>query len=117
MGLIQIEGMEFYAYHGHFKEEQIVGNYFILDLTVKTDLQPAALSDQIEDAVNYQELYNLVKEQMEIKSALLENIADRIITAIYNNFESQIKFVELKVSKINPPLNGKIKNVSIVMSR
>ncbi len=117
MGLIQIEGMEFYAYHGHFEEERIVGNDFVIDVTLETNLEPAAASDLIEDAVNYQEIYNLIKEEMKIKSALLENIADRIIEAIYIEFADQVEFVKVKVSKMNPPLNGKIKNVSIIMSR
>jgi dihydroneopterin aldolase len=115
MGLIQIEGMEFYAYHGHFAEERIVGNDFIIDLTLETNLKPAAASDDIADAVNYQEIYNLVKEEMKVKSALLENIADRIIDAIYIEFPDQVEYVEVKVSKMNPPLNGKIRNVSIVL--
>ena len=117
MGLIQIEGMEFYAYHGHFEEERIVGNDFVIDLTLETNLEPAAHSDDIDDAVNYQEIYNLIKEEMKVKSALLENIADRIIEAIYIEFADQVEFVKVKVSKMNPPLNGKIRNVSIVMSR
>jgi dihydroneopterin aldolase len=117
MGLIQIEGMEFYAYHGHFAEERIVGNDFIIDLTLETNLKPAAASDDIADAVNYQEIYNLVKEEMKVKSALLENIADRIIDAIYIEFPDQVEYVEVKVSKMNPPLNGKIRNVSITMAR
>jgi len=117
MGLIQIEGMEFYAYHGHFEEERVVGNDFIIDLSFETDLKPAAFSDDIVDAVNYQEIYNIIKEEMKINSALLENIANRIIDAIYVEFSDQITFVKVKVSKMNPPLNGKIRNVSITMSR
>ncbi|MBN2669608.1 MAG: dihydroneopterin aldolase [Bacteroidales bacterium] len=117
MGLIQIEGMEFYAYHGHFAEERVVGNDFIIDITIETSLEAAAASDDIADAVNYQEIYNLIKEEMKVKSALLENIADRIINAIYIEFPDQIRFVKVKVSKMNPPLNGKIRNVSITMSR
>lgn len=117
MGLIQIEGMEFYAYHGHFAEERLVGNDFVLDLTIQTNLAPAAASDCLEDAVNYQEIYNLIKEEMKVKSSLLENIADRIIEAIYIEFADQVEYVKVKVSKMNPPLNGKIRNVSITMSR
>ncbi len=117
MGIIQIEGMEFYAYHGHFEEERLVGNDFIIDLIIETNLEPAAISDQIEDAVNYQELYNLIKEQMKIKSALLEHVANRIINSIYTKFDTKIKSVNVKISKMNPPLNGKIKKVSIVMER
>ena len=47
MGVIEIEGMEFYAYHGHYAEEQIVGNRFILDVTLITDCEKAAESDNL----------------------------------------------------------------------
>jgi dihydroneopterin aldolase len=117
MGKIHIEGMEFYAFHGHFAEERVVGNEFVIDLTIETNLMPAALSDQLDDAVNYQEVYNLVKEEMKVKSALLENIADRIINAIYIEFPDAISHVWVKISKLNPPLNGKIGKVSISMDR
>ena len=71
MGQIQIEGMEFYAHHGHFAEERIVGNKFLLDLFIDTDCEKAAETDKLEDALNYQEVYEIVKQQMEIKSVLL----------------------------------------------
>ena len=116
MGLIQIEDMEFYAYHGHYKEERIVGNRFLVNLTIETDMKKPAASDDLKDAVNYQVIYNLVKQEMEKKSFLLENIAKRIIDIIYNNFKN-LKKVTVKISKMNPPLGGKIKNVSVTISR
>ena len=84
MGLIQIENMEFYSFHGHFREERIVGNKFIVDLTVETDMDVPSSSDNLKDAVDYQKLYLIVKAEMEKKSYLLENIAGRIITAVYS---------------------------------
>ncbi|MBK8881380.1 MAG: dihydroneopterin aldolase [Bacteroidales bacterium] len=116
MGLIQIENMEFYSFHGHFKEEQIVGNKFILDLTIETDMKFPAESDNLRDAVDYQMVYQIVKLQMEKKSHLLENIAGRIIDAIYSEMRG-IKKITVKVSKMNPPMGGKIGSVSVVMSR
>ena len=116
MGLIQIENMEFYAYHGHFKEEQIVGNRFLVDLTIETDMQIPAKSDDLDDALNYQVAYNIVKEEMQIKSHLLEHIAGRILDALYNNFTT-IKKATVKVSKMNPPMGGKMERVSITLSR
>jgi dihydroneopterin aldolase len=95
MGLIQIENMEFYAYHGHFKEEQIVGNRFLVDLTIETDMQVPAKSDDLKDALNYQVAYNVVKEEMQSKSHLLEHIAGRILDSLYDNFtphESYLPF-------------------------
>ncbi|MBI9055047.1 MAG: dihydroneopterin aldolase [Bacteroidales bacterium] len=116
MGLIKIENMEFYAFHGHFKEEQIVGNRFLVDLTIETDMQVPAKSDDLDDALNYQIAYNIVKEEMQIKSHLLEHIAGRILDNLYNSFNT-IKKAEVKVSKMNPPMGGKMERVSVTLSR
>jgi 7,8-dihydroneopterin aldolase/epimerase/oxygenase len=116
MGLIQIENMEFYSFHGHFKEERIVGNKFLVDLTVETDMAVASGSDNLKDAVNYQRLYEIIKLQMEVKSHLLEHIAGRILDAIYAEMEG-IKKATVKVSKMNPPMGGKIGSVSVILSR
>jgi 7,8-dihydroneopterin aldolase/epimerase/oxygenase len=116
MGLIQIENMEFYSFHGHFKEERIVGNKFLVDLTIETDMKLPAESDNLKDAVNYQRVYEIVKSQMEMKSHLLEHIAGRILDAIYSEMKG-ITRVTVKVSKMNPPMGGKIGSVNVVMSR
>ena len=116
MGLIQIENMEFYAFHGHFKEEQIVGNKFLVDLTIETDMGVASKSDNLKDAVNYQKAYQIVKAEMEKKSYLLENIAGRILDALYSEMTG-IKKATVKVSKMNPPVGGRIGSVSVVMEK
>ena len=116
MGLIEIEGMEFYAYHGHYKEEQIVGNKFLINLKIETDCKKASQSDDIDDAVNYQIAYKIIKAEMQKKSNLLENIAGRILDALYENFEN-VNSITIKVSKMNPPMGGKIKKVSITMTK
>jgi 7,8-dihydroneopterin aldolase/epimerase/oxygenase len=116
MGYIEIEGMEFYAYHGHFKEEQIVGNKFLIDLKIETDCLKPSQTDLIKDAVNYQSAYKIIKKEMQKKSHLLEHIAGRILDALYNELEN-INSITVKVSKINPPMGGKIKNVSVTMTK
>lgn len=116
MGFIQIENMEFYSFHGHFKEERIVGNRFLVDLTIETDMKIAAKSDDLDDAVNYQRVYEIVKLQMETKSHLLEHIAGRILDALYDEIGG-IEKATVKVSKMNPPMGGKIGSVSVILSR
>jgi len=116
MGKIHIENMEFYAFHGHFREEQKVGNKFLVDLIMETDMDIPAGSDNLKDAVNYQRAYQIVKIEMEKKSHLLEHIAGRIISAIYAEMEG-IRKIRVKVSKINPPMGGKIGAVSVIMER
>ncbi len=117
MGKIQIEQMEFYAFHGHYKEEQIVGNRFLVDLEIMTDMVKPAESDQLEDALNYQAAYRLVRNEMKrYTSNLLENIGKRILDALYDEFTG-IEKATVKIRKMNPPMGGPIKCVSVTMSR
>ena len=116
MGTIIIEDMEFYAFHGHFKEEQIVGNKFLIDLTIETDLEPAAKSDHLEDAADYQIAYSIVKEEMEKKSHMLENIASRILDNLYEKMKN-VEKATVRIRKMNPPMGGHIGSVGVIMSR
>jgi dihydroneopterin aldolase len=116
MGKISIEGMEFYAYHGHFKEEQIVGNKFLVDIDIFTNCSAAGKSDNLKDALDYQKVYTLIKLEMSKKSFLLENICSRILDKLYEKFDS-IEKAQIKISKINPPMGGQIQKVSITLSR
>ncbi len=116
MGLIHLEEMEFYAFHGHFKEEQIVGNRFLVDLEIETDMTMPANTDELEDAVNYQLAYKLVQEEMKKKSKLLENIAKRILDAIHNEFPSAQR-VKVTIRKMNPPVGGKMRCIGVSLSR
>ena len=116
MGKIEIENMEFYAYHGHYQEEQIVGNKFLVDLSLETDLEPAARSDSLRDALNYQQAYMIVEREMKIKSQLMEHIAGRILDALYREMTGIIR-ATVKVSKMNPPVGGRVERVSVTMTR
>ncbi len=114
--IIELVNMEFYAYHGCFKEEQIIGNKFTVTLTIETDLLLPAVSDELSDAVNYQELYRIVKREMEITSKLLENVAHRITSAVHKSFPV-VKKTTVSISKLNPPVGGKVEASRVVMSR
>jgi 7,8-dihydroneopterin aldolase/epimerase/oxygenase len=116
MGLIQIEGMEFYSFHGHYKEERKVGNRFLVDLTIEAEMEKPADSDNLKDAVNYQQAYQIVKQEMEKKSYLLEHLAARILNALFSEMVG-IRKATVKVTKMNPPMGGKIGSVSVTMSR
>lgn len=116
MGIVEIEGMHFYAYHGHFKAERVVGNEFLVDVTLETDCLKAAASDNLEDALNYQAVYDLIKREMQVKSHLLEHIAGRILDALYAEF-STIQKAKVKVSKLNPPMGGQIEKSSVTLMR
>lgn len=114
MAIISIEKMEFYAYHGCFEEERKIGTWFNVDLSMEVDTSKAEVSDNLEDTVNYQEVYKVVQQEMMTSSNLLENVARRILTAIQKNFPA-VSYAWVKVKKMNPPLGGKMESVSVEM--
>ena len=116
MGQIILNGMEFHSYIGHFDEEKKVGNPFVVDLKIKVNCEPAAVSDDLKDALDYQIVYSIVKEEMKKKCNLIENVAKRIVESLFNEFDILNK-IKIKVSKLNPSLGGKIQNVSVVLKK
>lgn len=116
MGLIHLDDMEFYAYHGCFKEEQTAGNWFLVNLTLETDMRKPSATDNISDALNYQVVYQLVKAEMAVPSHLLEHVAERIISALFSEFK-QLERTTVKISKMNPPMGGRMKSVSVEISK
>jgi 7,8-dihydroneopterin aldolase/epimerase/oxygenase len=116
MDIIEIENMEFYARHGHFSDEQVVGNYFLVDVSIETDCTRAALSDRLHDALDYQQLYAIIKEEMHTPSKLLEHLCRRILDRFYGQFP-EIGRATIKIKKMNPPIGGKVGSVSVMMTK
>jgi len=114
MSIISIEGMEFFAYHGCFKEEQVIGTKFNIDLFLTVDTSLAEASDNLYDTVNYQEVFQLVKSEMQVTSKLLEHVARRILNRIKTTYP-QVEKATLKIRKLNPPLGGKMNFVSLTL--
>ncbi len=116
MSIISLHGMEFFAYHGCFAEEQVIGTKFVVDLTIEVDTSSAETTDDLSKTVNYQLVYKMVKEEMQIKSKLLENVARRIVDRLFRDFPS-VSHADIKVSKLNPPIGGKVHSVSVELDR
>ena len=105
MGRIALEGMEFFAFHGFYDEEQKIGNKYGVDLYVETDLHKAAASDELQQTVNYETLYQIVLTQMKEPARLLEHIGHRIIEKVMEEF-GMVQRVKVNIYKFNPPLGG-----------
>jgi dihydroneopterin aldolase len=108
--------MEFYAHHGHFSEEQIIGGRFTVDMIIDTDLSSAAKTDKIQDAVDYSKVYDAIKIEMATPSKLVENLAKRILDAVYK-VSDRITKVTVTVSKLNPAIGGSMERFSVIMTR
>ena len=112
---IRIENMEFRASHGCYELEKVVGNRFLVDVETDAEATEATMQDDVTKSVNYLTVYEIVREQMARPSNILENVAKRIIDAIYGRFPECLK-VTVKVSKLAPPLGGKVDKVSVSMT-
>jgi len=111
---ILLENMRFFARHGVFEEERRIGGHFTVDLKIKIDVEVAMQSDDVADTVNYAEVYDLVAKEMLQPSRLLEHLAGRIMKSIQNQYPN-IQSLEIKVSKLNPPLEGEVDKASVVL--
>ena len=112
MSFITIDNMEFLAFHGCFEEERAIGTRFRVGLRMKVDTSRAQQSDNIDDTVNYQEVYQVVKREMMVSSHLLEHVAQRIGAAVKEAFPA-VESLWVTVSKLNPPLGGQMDSVSV----
>jgi 7,8-dihydroneopterin aldolase/epimerase/oxygenase len=112
MGKVALEGIEFYAYHGAYPEESVLGNRFTLDLVIDTDFREAMIQDSLEGTVDYAQLYQLIKSRMEVKVKLLEHLGNLIVLDILEAFP-KVTRVQLTLRKHQPALGG-IVNYSTV---
>ncbi len=110
MGTILLERMEFFSYHGCFKEEQVIGTKFVIDLSVDLDTTSAEKSDNLNATVNYVALYKILKTEMAKKAYLLEHVSWRIMESLKDSYP-QLTSINLKICKINPPIGGKMHQV------
>ncbi len=115
MSIITLQNMKFHAYHGCLDFEKRDGNTFLVSVEMKLDTYLAGITDNLEDTLNYQEVYDVVKREMEIPSNLIEHVARRILDALVKSFP-QIETLKLKLTKLNPPLGGDVEGVSIELS-
>lgn len=116
MDCIVLENISIYAYHGCLEEESKIGSEYLLDLKVWGDFSKSALSDNLEDTIDYVLLCKIVKKEMHIRSKLLENVGKRILKSISDTLP-KVKKAEIRISKINPPIGAHVEKVSIVMQQ
>ena len=100
---ITLDNLRFYAYHGAEPQEAIVGAWYTVDVRMKTDATLAVQSDDLNGTINYAKVTEIIKAQMDIRSALLEHVAGRIARTLFERF-SKLTEVTVRVSKEKPPV-------------
>ncbi|MGY8951876.1 MAG: dihydroneopterin aldolase [Flavobacteriales bacterium] len=113
---IKINSMRFHAFHGHLPVERKTGNTFVVDLILNVDLQKSGLSDKLEDTVNYVDVMDIITQEMNIPSDLIEHVAERIATRLKKELPL-IKSLEITVKKEKPPLHFDLQGVEVSLKR
>ncbi len=114
MHKIHLEAIQLFAYHGCLPEEALIGSNYTIDVMMETDFTAAALADDLSQTIDYCVVFNIVKEEMAIRANLLENVALRMVNRLKRELKDLNK-VAITVTKLNPPMNGNVKGVSIIV--
>lgn len=110
--IVEVNGLKVHAFHGVLPEERIHGNLYIVDLMVEYPYGQAMESDNLDHTINYARLCEIVVDQMQTPSSLLENVAWRIICAINNEYPSCLSG-KIKIAKTVPPVNAIVDNCAV----
>ena len=102
---ILLENVKFYAFHGVLPQERKVGNDYQVSLRIGFDISRAMVSDDVNDTLNYAEVYQLLSQEMSVPSALLERVAGRIGDRLFRKFPA-IQSIDLTIIKVNPPMGA-----------
>lgn len=114
MSIIRLKNIRIFTNHGCLIEEEKIGSDYLVNLEVVADLSEAAKSDALKDTVDYVHLQHIVKNEMAVRSKLLENVGQRIIKRIFEEIDL-VDEVEVSISKLNPPIGGDVEEVCVSM--
>ena len=113
MGLITVEGIRVFAHHGHLPEEAVLGGNFIVNVLVEADTTEVEKTDDLNDTVDYVKIIEIVKQQMAIRSNMIEHPAKRIVDAILPL--NKVQKVTVEVEKIQPPIDATFDKISVTI--
>ncbi len=116
MGKIRLDNIRLFAFHGCLKEESVIGSDYRVDLEITADLERASRSDRLSDTVDYVALHAIVREEMEVRSHLLEAVGARILDRIFKELP-EVTSAEVSISKINPPIGGDVQQVTVILGK
>ena len=123
MDCIHVTGIRCYGYTGLLPEEQVLGQWFEVDLTLWLDLSPAGESDEIADTIDYCKMVETVQQLVKTsKFALIERLAKAIADAIleieeHSSNQSRLQQVKVHLTKVSPPIPDFGGHVSIELTR
>ena len=116
MDCIRLTGIDVYAYHGAHPAERELGQRFVIDVELWADVQAAAESDAMQDALDYTKVHQRIVDLTAGESFhLVEALAGRICDLLLGEFP--IDAATVTVHKPNPPIHNFLGSVSVTIDR
>lgn len=114
---ILVEGLEIHAFHGVGPEEQALGQRFLIDLKVTTELQAAGQTDDYKRTLCYDALIKTATAAFTAQRFhLIEAGAETMAQAILDRFP-RAKVVEIEVRKPFAPIAASFRQVGVRIVR
>ena len=114
MNCIQVHGIRSHAFYGCLKEETKIGGNFITNIDVICNFKNAAEKDDLSTTIDYVDIKNIVEFEMKNTSKLIETVAYRIIDSLKSKYPEILK-CKVQIQKINPPIDGDVKYVAVIV--
>jgi len=114
MNIIQVHGIRTYSFHGCLSEETKIGGDFEVNVDLWVNFKAAAETDDLKETINYVFVKEVVEEEMEVRADLIETVAYKILNRLKTPYP-QIEKVKVQIIKINPPIDGDVKFVSVIV--
>lgn len=111
---VALTDARFYAYHGYYQEEQVLGNEFTIDIHVAFDRGDDIKADELQYTVNYERLYHIAKTEMQQPRKLLETVAEAMLRRVRTDFPF-VSSVDVGITKHNPPFGGDRANARVTL--
>ena len=114
MNCVEIRGIRCYAHHGCMDEETTIGGYFEVDVLLYCNFKPSALNDDLTKTINYVTVNEIVETEMAKPYKLIETAGYRILERCQSSFSILTK-TRIEIRKINPPIDGDVNYVAVVI--
>jgi 7,8-dihydroneopterin aldolase/epimerase/oxygenase len=116
MDCLHVNGIRGYGYTGLLPEEQRLGQWFEVDLTLMLDLTPAGTSDVLSETLDYREI--IAQTQSLLQTARFK-LVEKLATAIAEIAlkDAKIQQVTVRLTKVAPPIPDFSGNIQIELTR
>lgn len=116
MGIVRLQRMTFYGFHGVSRAERETGRRYEVDCELRFDFSHAGASDQLKDTINYKEVYDTVEEVLTADNIqLIETLATRIVERILGRFP--VDGARVRVRKMIPPIPGNLDYIEVELDK